>query len=65
MRQNQECPFIEQSDSRCAEQLKLGQLDDAFRLCVSYPAKCPIYHELRGRQLSNGQRREQAVTAGV
>jgi hypothetical protein len=51
------CPFIERSEPRCAKRLNLGQLGEAFRLCVACPTACAIYHELRWRERSRGTSR--------
>jgi len=40
------CPFLNRADSRCAENLKIDQLDHAFEYCFDVYAACPVYLDL-------------------
>jgi len=40
------CPFLNQTDSRCAEHHKLEQLSYAFHYCFGAYLACPVYAEL-------------------
>jgi hypothetical protein len=40
------CPFLNRSDSRCGEHLKIDRLGHAFDFCFDVYAACPVYLEL-------------------
>ena len=40
------CPFLNRTDSRCAEHLKIDQLGHAFEYCFDVYAACPVYLDL-------------------
>ncbi len=40
------CPFLNRSDSRCGEHLKIDQLNHAFDHCFDVYAACPVYLDL-------------------
>jgi len=44
------CPFLNLSDSRCAEQLCLTHLADAFQYCFGRHHNCSLYHQLLGQR---------------
>lgn len=54
MRHGSHCPFLNRSDPRCAEYLRLGSLAHAFHHCWNEYGACPVYCELlsqrRGRR---------------
>jgi len=39
------CPFLDESDPRCAVHLSLRRLDEALGLCAHRHEDCPIYRE--------------------
>ena len=39
------CPFLEDSDARCAAYHSLSQLEQALGRCVDHYQDCPIYRE--------------------
>ena len=40
------CPFIDRTDSRCAEQLTFRNVFMAFAHCADHYCACPIYQKL-------------------
>jgi len=40
------CPFLNRTDSRCGEHLKIDRLDHAFEYCFDVYAACPVYLDL-------------------
>jgi len=42
----QHCPFLNRTDSRCGEHLKIDQLGHAFEYCFDVYAACPVYLDL-------------------
>ncbi len=40
------CPFLNRSDARCGDHLKIDKLDHAFEHCFDVYAACPVYLEL-------------------
>jgi hypothetical protein len=40
------CPYVEQSDVRCASHFNLGRLDQAFDHCFEHAGFCPVYNRL-------------------
>ena len=40
------CPFVEESDARCAAHLNMQNLFQAFTHCADHYEACPIYQEL-------------------
>ncbi len=40
------CPFLNRTDSRCAEHLKIDRLGHAFEFCFDVYAACPVYLDL-------------------
>ena len=40
------CPFLNRTDSRCAEHFHLDHLQHAFRFCFDRYEACPLYDEL-------------------
>jgi len=40
------CPFLNRTDSRCAEHLKIDRLGHAFEHCFDVYAACPVYLDL-------------------
>jgi len=44
------CPFVNRSDTRCAEHFKLSELDHAMEYCFGKYQLCPTYVELLGER---------------
>lgn len=40
------CPFVEQSDARCATHLTLANLTRAFAHCADEYTHCPVYRQM-------------------
>ena len=55
------CPFLNRSDSRCAEHLSLDNLPFAFEHCCDNYSACPLYAELLSERRL---RRDAVVGAG-
>ncbi len=51
------CPFLDDSNPRCAVHQSLERLDDALTLCVDGFEDCPVYREML---LGNGPHHRKA-----
>ena len=40
------CPFVDQSDARCATHLTLANISRAFAHCADEYTMCPVYQQL-------------------
>jgi hypothetical protein len=49
------CPFLEDSDCRCAARLSLDRLDEALGYCADEFVLCPTYRE---KQICDGCKQE-------
>ncbi len=59
------CPFLEDSDPRCAVHLSLHSLEDALGWCACHYEHCPIYSEkLHADARSRPQADKHFVAAG-
>lgn len=59
------CPFLEESDRRCAVHLSLHSLDAALGLCANQYEECPTYREkLHGDVRRNDKSDENVLAAG-
>ena len=41
------CPYIDGDDPRCASHFTLGQIDQAFALCLNNHERCPTYKKIQ------------------
>lgn len=48
-----DCPFLNQADSRCGENLCLDALGHAFDYCFGYYEGCALYQELLAERRTN------------
>ncbi len=50
------CPFIDKTDTQCAEHLTFRNVSHAFAHCAGRYATCPIYHRLSAEENTHDPR---------
>jgi hypothetical protein len=60
------CPYLEQSEARCAAHLSLSKLQEALGFCAADYESCPVYRQLvvNDALCRNTYQSEQNVLAG-
>ena len=47
------CPFVEESDSRCAPHWTMREITSAFAHCADRYMRCPVYLEITAEKASD------------